>query len=179
MFIRHTVRTFSGVDVNLLSPQPETILLEDIAHHCAKLDRYNGASPYHYSVGQHAEYVAHILPPELKLWGLLHDAAEAYLGDLVSPAKGLVGGPYTEVEDRLMQVVATRFALPWPRPEAVKLADRAVMVAEMYQVTHWPDLAIAQGVPPAPIRIYERPWQDVKRTFLEGVHARLPANSLK
>ncbi|MFA5286352.1 MAG: hypothetical protein WC347_12205, partial [Smithellaceae bacterium] len=78
------IHTFSGIAFDLLNPKPEMILLEDIIHSLALINRFNGAAIFPYSVAQHSLYVASLLPSELKLHGLLHDAAEAYVGDMVS-----------------------------------------------------------------------------------------------
>jgi hypothetical protein len=166
MHNRSYVRTFSGAEVDLLDPDPESLQLVDIAHHLSKLDRYNGAGAYSYSVGQHSLLVAEVLPPGLKLWGLLHDATEAYLGDVVAPLKALMRD-YREIENNLMKRIARRFGLSMPRSSEVKAADKAVMVSEMRQVMNWPDLADAQQFDAAPVRIWQRPWHDVRDEFLK------------
>lgn len=163
--MRTSVRTFTGSEVDLLNTHRDTISIVDIAHHLSKLDRYNGAGAFTYSVAQHSLFVAEILPDDLKLWGLLHDATEAYLGDVVSPLKKLLPG-YREIEQKLMGKIAERFAFEMPRPAFVKAADTAVMVAEMNQVMNWPDLAEQQCAAPANIRIHHRTWQDVRAEFL-------------
>jgi hypothetical protein len=163
---RSFVRTFSGAEVDLLHPTQESLRIEDIAHHLSKLDRYNGAGAYPYSVGQHCLLVAEVLPPLLKLWGLLHDATEAYLGDVVAPLKSLCSD-YRFIEQNLMKHIACRFGLSLPRPSAIKTADKGIMVAEMHQVMNWPDLACRQEVEPAPVRIWQRPWQAVREEFLK------------
>ncbi|HQP24038.1 MAG TPA: hypothetical protein PLP16_02645, partial [Smithellaceae bacterium] len=81
------IHTFSGIAFDLLDPKPEMILVEDIVHSLSLINRFNGAAKFPYSVAQHSLYVAGLLPPELKLQGLLHDAPEAYVGDMVSPLK--------------------------------------------------------------------------------------------
>lgn len=81
------IRTVSGQYVNVFDPDPETILIEDIAHGLAYMPRFGGQLPYFYSVAQHSIWVANGLPIELKLRGLLHDAHEAYLFDMPSPVK--------------------------------------------------------------------------------------------
>lgn len=101
---RTTVRTFTGSEVDLLVPAQESISIEDIAHHLSKLDRYNGAGSFPYSVAHHSLLVASILPNPLKLWGLLHDATEAYLGDVVSPLKKLLP-EFSEIEAVLQEEI--------------------------------------------------------------------------
>jgi len=159
------VRMVSGAEIDLLDPDPATICIEDIAHHLAKLDRYNGAAPrHHYSVGQHCLYVSDILPEHLKLWGLLHDATEAICGDVVSPLKSLIPA-YKEIEEGICKAVCKRFGLPCLGYGLIKEADKAVMAAEMIQLFGWYDLARGVGIAPAPIQIAPMSWQHVRREF--------------
>lgn len=58
------IHTFSGIAFDLLNPKPEMILLEDIIHSLALINRFNGASIFPYSVAQHSLYVASLLPSE-------------------------------------------------------------------------------------------------------------------
>lgn len=85
------VQTVSGMDVDLLEPTPDQILLGDIAHSLARLARFNGHTigDLPWSVAQHSLLVESLMPPEStphdRMVALLHDAHEAYIGDLVSP----------------------------------------------------------------------------------------------
>ncbi len=122
----------SGVMFYPLDPRPNEILIEDIAHNLSRLNRYNGAiSCEHYSVAEHSVRVSWICPPDLRLYGLLHDAAEAYLSDLTSPIKhySRLGDEYTVVENNLAQAIFSKFGLKWtsPKPELVKRADKAMI----------------------------------------------------
>jgi len=167
-----TVRMVSGKEIDLLNPDPKMIDIEDIAHHLAKLDRYNGASPkFHYSVGQHCLYVAQILPAPLQLWGLLHDATEALCGDVVSPLKALIPA-YKEIEEGISRAVCERFGLACLDYAPIKAADKAVMAAEMLQLFGWKDLSANVGVDPAKIKIKSMSWKSVKKEFL-ATYARL------
>jgi hypothetical protein len=107
------IHTFSGIAFDLLNPKPEMILIDDIAHSLSLINRFNGAALFPYSVAQHSLYVASLLPPELKLHGLLHDAAEAYIGDMVSPLKKIMP-QYKIVEEKISKVVALVFGLTYP-----------------------------------------------------------------
>jgi len=84
------VSTKSGRRVALLNPSPSQIVIGDIAHGLAHQCRFNGQTSKFYSVAQHSVLVASILPRELRLAGLLHDASETYLGDVVQPLKELL-----------------------------------------------------------------------------------------
>ena len=74
---------------------------------------------------------------EVALWGLLHDASEAYLVDLPTPLKQ---DPrfsfYKEAERALMRAVCERFVLPWPEPEAVRMADGILLATEVRDLMH-------------------------------------------
>jgi len=80
------IETATGKHYHFLSPKPEDIDIEDIAVALANKCRFGGHSRF-FSVAEHSVCVAYRLPKELRLAGLLHDAAEAYLGDIPSPIK--------------------------------------------------------------------------------------------
>lgn len=91
------METNSGRRLDLLNPDPDQIEIDDIAHHLGILPRFNGATRFPYSVAQHSLYVSMLVPDHLKLPALLHDAHEAYIGDLSTPLKnclveGVAGG---------------------------------------------------------------------------------------
>lgn len=87
------METWQGVRFFPLDPRPEEVLLADIAHHLSRINRYNGAAQIeHYSVAEHSVLMANALhregcPPEVCYQALMHDAAEAYIGDMVRPLK--------------------------------------------------------------------------------------------
>lgn len=83
----------------------------------------------HNSVAQHSILVASILPDNLKLCGLLHDAAEAYIGDLSSPLKALVI-EYVSIEHTILKKIAEKFVFSYPFPQEIKLADTQLLLAE-------------------------------------------------
>ena len=169
------IHTFSGIAFDLRDPRPAMVRLEDIVHSLALMNRFNGAALFPYSVAQHSLHVASLLPPELRLEGLLHDAAEAYIGDMVSPLKQVMP-EYKAVEARINAVVADVFGLIHPEPTAVKQADLAVLAAEREQVLLPSYGPWYKDFPePAPMRIHSRDWRDVKQTFSDQLHAELTA----
>jgi hypothetical protein len=106
------VPTYTGGRFYPLDPLPEEIFIEDIAHHLARLCRFNGAGQSFYSVAQHSCIVSSQVPAPDKLWGLLHDAAEAYIGDMVGPIKNLPEFAfYREIEKNILFAVADKFCL--------------------------------------------------------------------
>lgn len=80
-------QTYTGKRFYPIDPKPEDVEIYDIAHSLSLLCRFNGHCRSFYSVAQHSVLVADKLPDELKLFGLLHDAHEAYTGDFISPLK--------------------------------------------------------------------------------------------
>lgn len=141
-----SVGTVTGKLFSFLDPDPAEICLEDIAHGLSNLCRFNGQSSAFYSVAQHAELVSRLCNTKDALWGLFHDAAEAYLGDVVSPIKRNLGmEKYRLAEEVVMRAVAERYGLPWedhsdaedksgPEPMSVKLADRLAVYLELRDV---------------------------------------------
>jgi uncharacterized protein len=134
-------RTFTGRRVCSLSPSPDEIDIEDIAHSLAYQCRFLGHTDGFYSVAQHSVLVSQMVPDQDALWGLLHDAAEAYLGDLPAPIKREPEmRMYRAAEERLLEAVAARFSLPSAIPDSVKRADRIVLATEFRDVTTVDDL---------------------------------------
>ncbi len=132
---RH-IRTFTGRLVDPCAPQPEEIDINDIAHALSLTCRFLGHAYRFYSVAQHSVLVSELVPPRDALWGLLHDAAEAYLCDLPAPVKR---APqmwfYRTSEALLIRAIACRFGLPPEAPESVKQADSVALATEFRDVT--------------------------------------------
>jgi len=126
------LRTFSGSAVNLLDPRPQDIHIADIAHSLSHLCRFNGHCARYYSVAEHCVHVSRLTERGNALWGLLHDAAEAYVGDLVRPVRAhpLLTG-FESVERRVLEAVCQRFHLSLPMPGDVIRADRLMLHVEM------------------------------------------------
>jgi len=92
--------TCTGRRVNILNPRPEDIDIEDIAQALSHTCRFAGHVPAFYSVAQHSLLASELLDARTALWGLLHDAAEAYLHDLTRPLKRVLAAT-PENSDRL------------------------------------------------------------------------------
>jgi uncharacterized protein len=137
--------TRSGTKFYFLDPRPEDIVLEDIAHSLAMQPRYNGHTDNHYSIAQHsvnvAERVARMRTDSfgdskvVVLQGLLHDAAEAYTGDIVQPLKILLGSTFYDIEHSIERALFQRFSLgQYPADPIVKRADIVEFEQEMLQL---------------------------------------------
>lgn len=121
----------------LLDPRPEDVYLEDIAYSLAKLCRYNGHCIKHYSVAEHSIHVSHLVNHTLARWALLHDAEEAYTGDITRSMKGaletIAPGALKKLVDPIKRAVCERFKLDWPEPAEVKQCDTDALAAEVAQ----------------------------------------------
>jgi 5'-deoxynucleotidase YfbR-like HD superfamily hydrolase len=144
------IQTLSGRRVNPLDAAPEDIDPADIARALSNLCRFGGHSKAFYSVAQHSVIVCDLLEqrgatPDELMAALLHDAAEAYLGDLPHPLKhrSELGAAFRVAEKRLEAVIADRFALP-DAAARIKPLDKALLATErrtFSEVTwHWPEL---------------------------------------
>lgn len=131
-----------------LDPRAEEVDIAVIAHHLATRARFNGATQHRkhkdrifYSVAEHSVYVSLYVEkilgqPEHALEALLHDSSEAYNGDLIRPLKydPAFREPFKKVEDLNERAHAEAFGLIYPYPHAVKVADEAVVAAEVDQI---------------------------------------------
>ena len=122
-------QTFSGLAFDLVEPDRSMVSIKDIAISLANQCRYNGHTKRYYSVAEHCIYVSRVLPVDLAFCGLMHDAAEAYVGDVTSPLKTLLC-EFSDLEGRVWQAICARFGLPVELPEAVHVADVRMAITE-------------------------------------------------
>lgn len=147
------IQTRHGGRFNLLDPGARDIHYKDIAASLSKLCRFTGHVSEFYSVAQHSVLVSLLVPPDDALWGLMHDAAEAYLGDIATPLKNLLPD-YKAIEARVEACVFAAEGLTGSMPPSVKQADLRLLAAEKLALLpgseEWELLA---GVRPAPFAI--------------------------
>lgn len=127
------VQTYTGIAFYPLDPKPDEIDIRDIAHALSNTCRFTGHVKKFYSVAEHCIHVATKVSPENALWGLLHDASEAYIQDIARPLKPYLAN-YKEIEARIMRAVCDRFGLPYEMPQEVHMADRAMCETEFAQL---------------------------------------------
>ena len=164
--------TASGHAFWPLDPRPEEIHIADIAHALSHMCRYAGHCREPYSVAQHSVLVSRALPREFALWGLLHDASEAYVVDVPRPLKPFLQG-YEDIEKRVMAAVVKCFGLvPSTIPPEVKRVDKAILRDEMRDLMHTSPHVLDLPEPALGIEI--APWTQptAKRIFLQE-YARL------
>jgi uncharacterized protein len=134
------MQTSTGKKFFPASPQVEDVCIEDIAHALSRICRFGGHSHAHYSVSQHSVLVSRYVEDnggtrQEILHGLLHDASEAYLGDVVWPLKQApqMNG-YRELEVLVENCVAMKFGLTLTMPAVVKTGDLVVLATEKRDV---------------------------------------------
>lgn len=125
----HALRLRNGSYFDLAALDASGVTIETIAHALALQCRFNGHCPLFYSVAEHSIHTSFLVPPEHALAALMHDAAEAIVGDLPSPLKRMLPD-YRAIEERVHAALAARFGLPATVPAAVLAADHAMLIAE-------------------------------------------------
>lgn len=123
------VQTRSGRAYWPMNPRAAEVDIDDIAHSLSMICRFGGHTRFFYSVAEHSVLVSQCVPPEHALQALLHDATEAYVGDMVRPLKQSMPG-YCDIEDKNWLVIAEKFGVPAQMHESIKAADNAVLLAE-------------------------------------------------
>jgi uncharacterized protein len=124
----------SGDRIDPTNARVAEVHINDIAHSLSRQCRYNGHVGGFFSVARHSLWVMEYMDEisgdaQLRMTALLHDAAEAYLGDMVSPLKhGPMGEHYLTAEVQLETVIAARFDLLYPFPSEIKAADDYVLL---------------------------------------------------
>ena len=109
------IQTHTGKLMDLANPKVEDIDIEDIAQSLSMLARFNGHIKYFYTVAEHSIWVADRLMPEIAIYGLLHDAHEAYIGDITTPVAELIGKEkVTEYKNKIQNVIHEAFGLKSP-----------------------------------------------------------------
>lgn len=153
------IQTFTGKPFRPLEPAPGSIDIRDIAHALSLLCRFNGHCRRFYSVAEHCVRISWTVPPEHAMWGLLHDAAEAYISDLPRPVKRQIPD-FVRFEDDLLVRIMAHFDQPWPMPAAVKHADDVLLATEMRDLMAAPPepWGLEVSALPEPIE----PWSPVE-----------------
>lgn len=138
-------QTISGRMFYPMDPRAEDVDIEDIAHALSFVCRFGGHSQKFYSVAEHSVRVSDAIQQSNgskadAFFGLLHDAAEAYIGDMIWPLKQspLVVG-YREIERRVEDAIALRFALLLEQPPIVKHFDLVLLATEKRDLMNRPD----------------------------------------
>ena len=136
------IMTHTGKLMDALNPSPDNVCIEDIAHALTNICRFTGHVSRHYSVAEHCIHASYLGLGD-PLICLLHDAAEAYIGDVASPFKahtyvGAEGNSYSWLESQHQDCIGIALGVTLPGDpllsqrikEESKLADKIMLVAE-------------------------------------------------
>lgn len=169
----------SGRRLDILSPSPFDIEIEDIALGLSRVVRWNGQTigEHGYSVVQHSIMVAELVATDnpgiqvkCVLAALLHDAPEYVTADLVTPFKAAVGDAYRELEERVALAVHAAFKLPAILPvtwqDAIASADKMAAYIEAVQLAGFDEAEARQ------ITGVRRQMPDVSIEAWDGATAR-------
>lgn len=162
---RGWMQTFTGVKFNVLHPRAEDVRIEDIAHGLAYTCRYGGQATRYYSVAEHCVIMSRFMPAARHLkQALLHDSAEAYIGDLIRPVKHQPElAEFRKIESKIEVQVFKRFGIDSTAEsdKAVKLTDNRILIDEITQLMADPKMYLEspafKGL--APLGVTVRCWE--------------------
>ena len=150
------LETFTGKKFHFENLAEGSICIEDIAHALSMQCRFNGHVGEFYSVAQHCCLVSNQLPIGHRLQGLLHDVAEAYIGDIVSPFKDKFPR-IQEIEDNILRKIFEVFDCPFPLSKEVLEADHRMLYTEFRDLGFLEFQNKKPGTP-SPYAITVTPW---------------------
>ena len=159
------MQTYTGRAVYPMAPEVDDIDPVDIAHALSLLCRYGGHVNRFYSVAEHCVLMSRAVSPVNALWALLHDATEAYLGDMIRPLKRAMP-EYRDIEDRLKAVICDRFGIGHQCPPEVKLADNRILRDERDALMAVPPLPWAAIENVSALRVDIQGWDPAVAEFL-------------
>jgi uncharacterized protein len=162
--------TSIGRQFHPFKPAPEVIHIRDIANALSKICRFGGHTQRFYSVAQHSVLVSEHVGTRNALIGLLHDAPEAYVGDMIYPVKACLPA-FKALERQVWGAIAARFNIPREVPDEVKRVDLRLLATERRALMHYNYKAQAwdidaMGIEPLSIHIDPLGPDDAARLFL-------------
>lgn len=126
--------SYQGNKIHPFDLQPSDIDIIDIAHALSNICRFGGHCLHFYSVAQHSTIVASRVPMHLAKAALLHDATEAYCGDMVRPLK--VQMPeFQEIEKQIWLAICWKFDIDPDLDELIEFADAKTLITEKRDLT--------------------------------------------
>lgn len=176
---KRSILTYTGKLFDFWRPTQEMICIEDIAHALALTNRYGGHTYQPYSVAEHCERMSYIETAH-PLVSLLHDVAEAYIGDISSPQKSYLWWAsdltdivsFREQESKIIRVIGevlgVRDLQGNVKYKGVKEADLIMLATEVRDLMpestafeQW-----TKGVKPLEETIYPLHWALAEDQFL-------------
>lgn len=164
------IHTYTGQKFYAFDPKPQDVNIDDIAQGLSLTCRFSGQCNQFYSVAQHSVYVSHLVPKELALEGLLHDAPEAYITDIPRPIKHMLdgyGGVFGIMESGIYAAIADKFGILDVVPEPVHQIDHHI-VANEATVLFDPVPEWVKWYTPLPNLVIDEvwDWQTAKHEFM-------------
>ena len=135
--LANKIKVASGHYFDLADPRPEMVDIVSIATALGRICRFGGHTPHFYSVAEHCVHAHDLayrdgLPDYVCKAILLHDAAEAYIGDVVRPLKVIeeVSKWYGKIESRIEEAIAIKFVVDFnSHANIIKHYDRMLLKA--------------------------------------------------
>lgn len=165
------MHTFSGKTIYALDPHVDEISIVDIAHGLSNVCRYGGQCQEFYSVAQHSVICAWEGEYNLKKKLLLHDASEAYIGDIISPLKMTNQYEiYRQIERQLMEVIYEKFELEEDTPEEAEEIHRIDLLVRHTEMRDFGSISKEHWINEEQLEynILPLPPQDSKILFLKN-----------
>lgn len=131
--VDNTIALASGIYLDLANPRPDQINIRDIAQSLSNICRYGGHCNF-YSVAEHSVHCASLAAREggnndVIFATLMHDAHEAYIGDMTKPLK-LLMPEYQKLEKKIEAVVNKKFGIDTSHKKIIKKFDHQMLKAE-------------------------------------------------
>jgi 5'-deoxynucleotidase YfbR-like HD superfamily hydrolase len=138
------IYTYTGRKFYATNPRVCDIELEDIIWALSKICRFGNHCHMHYSVAQHSVLASYLVPEHLALTTLMHDASEAYMGDIVRPLKRYpeLAKVVEGIERRISIAISKMYGLVYPLPPEVIKADNIMLFTEKRDVMHHIDQSV-------------------------------------
>jgi 5'-deoxynucleotidase YfbR-like HD superfamily hydrolase len=164
--------TYTGIKFDILNPKIEDINIIDIAHSLSNTCRFGGHCKNFYSVAEHSLLVGkkmHDISKGITLAGLLHDAAEAYIGDVTRPVK--IKFPFIEeIESNIRNCIYAKFDLDYSKYQnIIETVDKRVLMTELKELIEYTGEYLVKEEPYTDLEIQCLEPKIVKNMFLEKI----------
>lgn len=174
-----SIMLHSGAWFDFAAPHNGSFTIEDVAHGLAHICRYSGQCSRFYSVAEHSLLVSDVATG-FEYEALLHDAAEAFIGDITRPLKQMLPD-FKRIEADVQKAVLERFGVEGPMPPEIKDADLRVLAAEQRQIMppgtdEW---LAGRNIQPASVFVRHLSPEAAKAEWLGRFEALLQARNVK
>lgn len=136
------IETVSGKRVDIINPNPDDILLDDLAWGLSRINRFAGATitEVPYNNGQHSLFVAHLAREsgcsDIEYsFCLFHDSSEYLTGDFPSPLKRVpeIRTAIKKIENNLLSIIFDKFCGRQPSEEEEKFVKSMDIKAQQIE----------------------------------------------